>query len=399
MDRLVRLRDSFSYLLTPISKRRRTVGPQTPANHAEHHYQPASEPQDKKAQASFFARVNQKYLSPADTKLSRKRPHEDDDEEAREHDLASSIDPPSSDDESSQVSVEDEVDDEPSSEEKVEEYLARQAELELKRDEVEQAKARGDWHPDEVFLIERLALRGFEALLPAGWQIDFDTLPKVLFETTDNAFINYNCASSYRGTLSPYFPDKTNYLKGVRALKSLTTLANRVKDKERANLPTERLITKEIENYIKWTENDGGYAKKRFIPVITVMAARPKQSLEQLSRAFEGQMKFLAARHREVLALPPGHINELGEVQLYARRPPILYGIIVAQSKIIFFTLDSSNPDANTKHIRHFDLQESNMGIWNGLSIAIILIVARNYIMSIKADLEDDDEPESDPDV
>jgi hypothetical protein len=83
---------------------------------------------------------------------------------------------------------------------KVQEYLARQAELALRREDVEKAKAAGDWHPDEIFLFERLAMRSFEELIPAEWQVDFPTLPQILFtDDLERTFVNFQCVSSYRG--------------------------------------------------------------------------------------------------------------------------------------------------------------------------------------------------------
>jgi len=90
---------------------------------------------------------------------------------------------------------------EASAEAKVQEYLARQAELALRREDVERAKAAGDWHPDEIFLFERLAMRSFEELIPAEWQVDFPTLPQILFTNDlEKTFVNFQCVSSYRGT-------------------------------------------------------------------------------------------------------------------------------------------------------------------------------------------------------
>lgn len=79
--------------------------------------------------------------------------------------------------------------DELSAEDKVKAYLARQAELESKKGEIEKIKASGDWHPDEVFLFERLALRSFEPLLPADWIREFPTLPDEIFAADGKAFI------------------------------------------------------------------------------------------------------------------------------------------------------------------------------------------------------------------
>ena len=158
-------------------------------------------------------------------------------------------------------------------------------------------------------------------------------------------------------------------------------------------------IAKALKDYVKWTEKDGGYFKKRFIPVLAVVTGKPHHATDRISKAILDQMQFLAKNHREFLALPEPRINELGEVELYRRQPPLLYGIIVAQTIAIFVTLDSSKPDATLRHIAHFDFKEPKVHVWNGFALAIICVVARNSVMSMKDEFEDEDESESDPDA
>ena len=254
MDQLYKLKDTvFGYLSPkrsaepsgPDPKRRRTVGPGTPSKDiaGERVYQPMSEPRGEKAQAAVYRRVTTKYFSRSDTN-PRKRGREDDKEDNdlaegeqlvdgdeddemnldNSGEVASSLGPEDSpsqitsngdddeeeededEDEGEEYNDEEEVelpqDEEASAREKVQEYLARQAELALKKEAIEEVKLKGDWHPSEVFLFERLSLRSFEELIPREWQIDFRTLPEDLFnENKDKVLINYNCSPSYHGKL------------------------------------------------------------------------------------------------------------------------------------------------------------------------------------------------------
>ncbi|KAG9234633.1 hypothetical protein BJ875DRAFT_504593 [Amylocarpus encephaloides] len=283
---------------------------------------------------------------------------------------------------------EEDIDEDPepevSSETKVEEFLARQAELALRQEDIAKAKAEGDWHPDELFVYERLLMRSFEELIPKEWKIDFPTLPELLFtDDLDKAFIKDHRPSSYRG---------------ARALKGLLSLGIRVKDKLDYGLPAERLIEKEILDYVKWSEQDGGYHRHRFIPVLSVVRARARQDISLISKTITDQMSFLAQRHRESLGY---FADEEGNIQIDANRrtPPLLYGIIVAQKRAIFMTLDSTNPHAVIRHLRHFDFSDKPEGVWNGFAIAILVVAARNYMISIKDELEIDDTPLTDEDA
>lgn len=190
-------------------------------------------------------------------------------------------------------------------------------------------------------------------------------------------------------------------ISAAKYLQSLVDVASRVRDKREVGSPgEERTLSIAIRQYIKWSESDGGYHNRRFLPVLVVVTARPKQQISSISKEITDQLRFLAKKHRDALALPgPEHVNELGEVKLYSRRPPILYGIIIAQSITIFVTLDSSNPDGKVRTISHFDFKKPRMEVWNALAVAMIVIMARNYMMSIKDELEVDDDPVSDPDA
>jgi hypothetical protein len=161
-----------------------------------------------------------------------------------------------------------------------------------------------------------------------------------------------------------------------------------------------KLIPKEIQNYIKWSERDGDFRRTRFIPVLAVVSARRKQTTDSLSTTITNQLMFLAQKHREQLViLPEGLIDENGKVQKYRRQPPLLYGIIVAQTVVIFVTLDSANPEASVRHMTHFDFKDKNMDVWNGFAIAFMVTMSKNYIMSVKDELEVDDTPTTDEDA
>lgn len=192
---------------------------------------------------------------------------------------------------------------------------------------------------------------------------------------------------------------KLTLLLGVKALQSLLSLGDRVSDKIEARRSTEKLMAKEIESYIKWSEMDGGFNKLRFIPVLTVVAAAHREAISSISDSITEKMEDLAKQHREDLSLDEPRTNEIGEMELYSRQPPLLYGIIIAQSMAIFVTLDSANPEGKVRHVAHFDFKEKNVNVWNGVALAIIVIVARNYLMSIKDELEASDQVSSDPDA
>jgi len=246
MEQLYTLKDTFVGFLT--SKRRRTVGPVTPQKQRteeQHEYLPASEPQGAQAQAALLGRIRKRHASTSDTRFgpgSRKRAREDDDlamehdvkmnsmeldrldttieeegednrsdielKEVSPHESASQITPleGSIDGSDNEEEEEEEIEvfdpeSEVSSNEKVTAYLARMAELEKTKEDIEKVKAAGDWHPDEIFLFERLSLRGHEPTVPRRWSEDFRTAtwPEIIFAKGNEAFIMTASLDWYTG--------------------------------------------------------------------------------------------------------------------------------------------------------------------------------------------------------
>lgn len=181
-------------------------------------------------------------------------------------------------------------------------------------------------------------------------------------------------------------------------MQPLLNLGMRIRGVSEIGRPT-KYIAKALNDYIKWTERDGGYFKKKFIPVLAVVTGKPNQATDRISKSITDLMQYHAKQHRDLLVLTEPRTNEIGEIEVYRRPPPLLYGVIVAQTIAIFVTLDSSNPDAKLRHIAHFDFNEPKMDAWNGLALAIICVVARNYVMSIRDEFEDDDESSTDIDA
>lgn len=208
MDYLFKIKDAAVQYLSPAAKRRRTLPPSTPAGELQQ--APVfTEPRDHKHQAIVTERLSRKYLSPSDTKASKKRKRKDDDyipDDAplTPEDSASYIKS------RSVLSAEDRVAEEEfeNDEEKIEEisaeakvhaFLERQTELERRQETLDGLRL-GDWHPDEIKLFEKLSMRGYEPLLARTWAWDFRGCPASIFTTKDDeTFINSKSGNEFRG--------------------------------------------------------------------------------------------------------------------------------------------------------------------------------------------------------
>lgn len=181
---------------------------------------------------------------------------------------------------------------------------------------------------------------------------------------------------------------------------SLVTLGSRVRSIIAGSRTREEVIKKEIENYLKWAEFDGGYQHKDYIPIVAIVASSPGQDIDSISKAMTESLESLAAEHREDLLVEgsdggaPG-----GAPTLYTRIPPLLYGIVIAGAKVVFVTFDSSKEDYKPRTIAHFDFDQDSMDVWNGFAVAILVISVRNYMMTIREHFDDIDTQMSDPDA
>ncbi|KAI9649672.1 hypothetical protein NHQ30_002253 [Ciborinia camelliae] len=425
MDQIFKIKDAVVNYLSPVAKRRRTMGPQTPGyNTATDEPQFLSEPRnDKRALNLAYDRMNQNYTSTEDrTTPSRnplKRSREDDEVESpifsgdeispnhsssqivTEGDEGSVENPDeiSPNHSSSQIVTEsddgsvenpdymdedeEEEEDEISAEQKVNEYLAKQAaELARAKDTVERARAVGEWTPEEIFLLERLQYMGHEGLLPhwaKGW--NFRTVPDAMWCADDNALLGESS-------------------KAMQMLEFLAKyLGRRVHDRYHSGGgPPEHQMKIWIGKYVEWTERDGGYYKKKFIPVLCLVKGRWRASAAETTKRLQDQMAFHAESWRRLLLRPSPIVNELGETEIYFRRPPLIYGILYIQAKALFVTLDSSNPDAKIRDIHVCDFLDSSKHFWHAVSVAIVAKIAQKYMMSILDTLEDDDPPEPNSD-
>jgi len=182
------------------------------------------------------------------------------------------------------------------------------------------------------------------------------------------------------------------------ALVSLVTLGGRVRSVLTGSRSREQIIKKEIDSYLKWSEVDGGYRHKTFLPIIAVVAGKPGQRIGDISRIMTDQLNFLADQHREALVIEDDQQGN-GAPAVYSREPPLLYGIIIAGAIAVFVTLDSAQAGAVPRTISHFDFDQRTMDVWNGFAIAIMVVSVRNYMISIKEHLEDEEEEDDDPDA
>lgn len=166
----------------------------------------------------------------------------------------------------------------------------------------------------------------------------------------------------------------------------MVALGSRVRSVIAGSRTREKVIEWGIKQYITWAEKDGGYARKSYDPIVTVTAGKPGQNISEITQITQSEMYHLATLQRRALLLEEG--DEIHPVQ-FLMDPPLIYGIMVAGSIVIFVTLNSAFPDDTPKTIAHFNYDDPTMDVWNAFAIAILVTATRDWMTGRLDDLDD----------
>ncbi|KAE8131823.1 hypothetical protein BDV38DRAFT_229803 [Aspergillus pseudotamarii] len=244
----------------------------------------------------------------------------------------------------------------------------------------------GLYSEKEKDLFFRLAMRGFEPLIPEQWRPDFPTLPYTLFSN----------AEGDSGPLIHTFKSSKTY--AIRSLAALFSLGGRVRDCRVLKKGPENLIKTTISQYFRWALRDTDiHTRTDAIPVHVTYAQKKGETTLDAVKKLNRRLQLLASRHREALnvaALDGGH----GSINLQPNKKddghsgpspiyPLLIGVIICGPIIAILTLgtdilDTPN-DTDSKYICQFDLGDAGHDVWNSLAVAITVMKIRETMMRL----------------
>lgn len=241
-----------------------------------------------------------------------------------------------------------------------------------------------------------------------------------------------------------------------KALEGLNLLAARVRDRiYYAKLPPEPIIYRQIKAYYDWSMKDAGLDSSEHIPIVSIVSARPDEPVSDVvarltnelqERGRQYRTKWLESKESTSQPNKPNNTddddedddddgggggggggkydnnnNDRNESPVFERDLPTLYGIVIKYSVLAFVTYDVANPDREVKSLALFDFQHHGQDVWNALSIAILMVRARDYLMRLrdegglglglvdtsatakikqkKQEADDDDDADDDPDA
>ncbi|EXJ65931.1 uncharacterized protein A1O5_10907 [Cladophialophora psammophila CBS 110553] len=274
----------------------------------------------------------------------------------------------------------------------------------------------GLWSQAERELFFHLAYRGFEALLPQNWMIDFDTLPISVFaheNSTDPPLIQNI---------------RDNQFRASHALRRLFEAGHDIRDRTHVSpgASRERILEQSVKRYLYWALTDIGLrpiSKTNYIPVHVVVARKKGRSTLQTLEEITNKLQKLSRRHQTAQNI---HLSietsftDTDETRVVDddASSPTLIGFVIISSVLVIVTLSpfpTITPDKQNKQtvspsigepslqdgvsvspdrlriIAELDFSQRDQDVWNALGVAITAMQIRREALKVNQGLTIDD--------
>ena len=235
----------------------------------------------------------------------------------------------------------------------------------------EELRAQG-WDDEHITLVQKLAMRGFEPLMPHYWKFDYRFMPDALFSATDEAFI-----CSVRG----------DHYRGMMALEKLLELGGRVRDRVylKGRVKPEEQTRRMLSEYMKWADDDSGLDRKTAIPLLALETKPADTPATELQANARRKLARLAARYREAFRISQsieGSPGSRTSAQL-SHPVPTLYAFIASHTLVALVAYNPDDEQPEIKSVAFFDMKDKDYDVWNVLALAITLCHVRDVQIRI----------------
>ena len=223
----------------------------------------------------------------------------------------------------------------------------------------------------EIELYNNLQDLGVEPLLPASWRLDFPTIPSVVFENDDkDAYID-----THGG----------NRLAAIHALKTLLESGKRVREKNYQKMHASEILRRAIGSYVKWAMEDADLQNRDLIPILTVKCSKRGEGYRKCLDRTKKEMHRLASLHRDRWEAAR---NEAGTAnsELLPQQPPTIFGILIIQTTLLIASLPNCDDESEVQISVVLEYHEEGQDIWNVLTVSTLLMMIRNYLLTLNAD-------------
>ncbi len=238
------------------------------------------------------------------------------------------------------------------------------------------------WSKDEVWLLEKLNLRGLEPLMDATWFMDFRSFPIPLFSHNPRqVFINAASGRDFRAR---------------KALRAVCAVGADARDRVFRSLNPETAIHRDLAAYEKWALQDANLLRTPHIPLFAICSAVPHETVKGVVARLTEKLHDYGRQYRDLFRSK----NKQGK-EVYKHKLPTFFGMVVKYTVVAFLTWDSSKEAAPVRVLGIFDLKQRGQDVWHGLAIAILMVKVRNELLALrkKGWIGKEEVEEGDPDA
>ncbi|KAK5165411.1 uncharacterized protein LTR77_008940 [Saxophila tyrrhenica] len=226
------------------------------------------------------------------------------------------------------------------------------------------------WDDDHIALVQKIAMRGYEPLLPNYYKFEWPWMPDALFAADDDAIL---C------------PQRTKFSRGSKALECLFELGGRVRDRlilPNTNITPELQTKKMMKEYMKWATTDSGLDPQTAIPLLTLQCRPSSTPAAELQERARAKLAALAARYRAAFAIKPSIESSPSSIstksQILSHPLPTLYAIIASGTLVALVAYNPADAEPDVKSIAFFQMADKAYDVWNALALAIVVCHMRN---------------------
>jgi hypothetical protein len=141
-------------------------------------------------------------------------------------------------------------------------------------------------------------------------------------------------------------------------------------------------MKKELDQFVRWAARDGRYAHPHALPNLIVEEVETSVGGAGIADFMQSRLRELADEHRNFWG--KGKISPKAEGEdRVGRPPPVLYGLFVVNTTLLVLTVDpSKGPQAHVSYQVEVNFNQRNQGVWNAITVAIVVCLARDDMIS-----------------
>ena len=184
-----------------------------------------------------------------------------------------------------------------------------------------------------------------------------------------------------------------SHVLACRALQNLFDLSGRARDRRALKLRPEEVLRRGLLAYYKWAMMDAGLLRVDHIPVLCIGTMAPHESVDSIVGRVTDQLYDLGRQYRRKFF--EGKDPVTGK-PVFTRELPTIYGVIITKTIVTFLTYDARYVKKMVQTMGVYDFSKQDQDVWHAFAAAIIMIKARNYLLTLKeenllgAELEDE---------